>query len=108
MISGINTEPHVRPPHFNLMWSLTIHNMPQDAGLGLDPLLKSHQTMSTTQTLDLETPAREKTDAPLLLAQTKSEYGVPTEKKLAYICVYFLLNVSLTIYNKAVLGKVLN
>jgi hypothetical protein len=63
--------------------------------------------MSSTQTLDLETQATEKSDAPLLLAQTESEYGVPTATKLAYLCVYLLLNVSLTIYNKAVLGKVL-
>jgi hypothetical protein len=63
--------------------------------------------MSPPQTLDLETKATEKSDAPPLFAQTESEYEVPTEKKLVYLCVYFLLNVSLTIYNKAVLGKVL-
>jgi hypothetical protein len=89
------------------MSSLTILNMPQDASLGFDPLLKSHQIMSPTQTLDLETQAAEKNDAHLLSPQTESEYGVPTEKKLAYLCVYFLLNVSLTIYSKAVLRKVL-
>ena len=37
---------------------------------------------------------------------TTSEYNVPTRTKIAYLGVYFLCNVFLTIYNKAVLGKV--
>jgi hypothetical protein len=35
-----------------------------------------------------------------------SEYHVPAARKFAFLGVYFLCNVSLTIYNKAVLGKV--
>jgi hypothetical protein len=35
-----------------------------------------------------------------------SEYRVPTTTKFAYLGIYFLCNVSLTIYNKLVLGKV--
>jgi hypothetical protein len=60
--------------------------------------------MSRTLAPNLEVQATEKRDVPLLPAET--EYQVPTEKKLAYLSVYFFLNVSLTIYNKAVLGKV--
>jgi hypothetical protein len=37
---------------------------------------------------------------------TGTEYGVATAKKLAYLAFYFTANVSLTIYNKLVLGKV--
>lgn len=36
----------------------------------------------------------------------ESEYSVPLTTKFAYLSVYFLCNVGLTIYNKAVLGKV--
>jgi hypothetical protein len=64
----------------------------------------SHEIMSRTLAPDLEAQVTEKKDVPLLPVET--EYQVPTEKKLAYLSVYFLLNVSLTIYNKAVLGKV--
>ncbi|TAQ83745.1 hypothetical protein B7494_g7931 [Chlorociboria aeruginascens] len=34
-----------------------------------------------------------------------TEYSIPTSKKFAYLSVYFMCNVLLTIYNKAVLGK---
>ena len=34
------------------------------------------------------------------------EYRIPASRKLAYLALYFLLNLSLTIYNKAVLGSV--
>ena len=34
------------------------------------------------------------------------EYRIPASRKLAYLGLYFLLNLSLTIYNKAVLGSV--
>jgi hypothetical protein len=34
------------------------------------------------------------------------EYRIPASRKLAYLALYFLLNLSLTIYNKAVLGAV--
>ena len=34
------------------------------------------------------------------------EYRVPTRTKVAYLSVYFLCNVGLTVWNKAVLGKV--
>lgn len=64
--------------------------------------------MSRTRTVDLEAQAIEKKDAPILSAGTETEYRVPTRTKLAYLSVYFLLNVSLTIYNKAVLGKVIH
>lgn len=34
------------------------------------------------------------------------EYRIPASRKLAYLALYFLLNLTLTIYNKAVLGTV--
>lgn len=37
---------------------------------------------------------------------TAAEYSVPTRTKLLYLAGYFALNLSLTIYNKAVLGGV--
>jgi hypothetical protein len=37
---------------------------------------------------------------------TALEYRIPASRKLAYLALYFLLNLSLTIYNKAVLGSV--
>jgi len=34
-----------------------------------------------------------------------AEYAVSTSRKLAHLAVYFACNVSLTLYNKIVLGK---
>ena len=36
----------------------------------------------------------------------ESEFTAATTKKYAYLGVYFLCNIALTIYNKLVLGKV--
>ncbi len=46
--------------------------------------------------------------APLPTAKTQvdTEYSTSTRTKVAYLTMYFLCNVSLTIYNKLVLGKV--
>jgi hypothetical protein len=49
---------------------------------------------------------REKGGIPILSPRLDSEYSVPAATKFAYLSVYFLCNVGLTIYNKAVLGKV--
>jgi hypothetical protein len=62
--------------------------------------------MSRTLAPDLEAQATEKKDVSPQAARAESEYQVPMTTKLGYLGVYFLLNVSLTIYNKAVLGKV--
>jgi len=62
--------------------------------------------MSRTITSDLEAQAAEKKYARLPLARAESEYNVPTGTKVAYLSLYFLLNILLTIYNKAMLGKV--
>jgi len=35
-----------------------------------------------------------------------AEYGIPAQKKLIYLSVYFMLNLGLTLYNKALLGNV--
>jgi hypothetical protein len=62
--------------------------------------------MTQSVTSDLEAQATEKKDAQFQSAKAETEYNVPTWKKVAYLTVYFLLNISLTIYNKAVLGNV--
>jgi hypothetical protein len=62
--------------------------------------------MSRTLTSDPEAQATEKKDKRLLPIRAELEYSVPVGIKAAYLSVYFLLNVSLTMYNKAVLGKV--
>lgn len=38
--------------------------------------------------------------------QGAAEYEIPTSTKYGYLSLYFALNLALTIYNKAVLGKV--
>lgn len=43
---------------------------------------------------------------PSSTASVAAEYGVATQTKLLYLAGYFTLNLSLTIYNKAVLGDV--
>ncbi|KAE8448455.1 hypothetical protein EG329_009520 [Mollisiaceae sp. DMI_Dod_QoI] len=44
------------------------------------------------------------TPGPILSPRLDSEYAVPAATKFGYLSVYFLCNVGLTIYNKAVLG----
>ena len=45
-----------------------------------------------------------------MLLKSKSgvapEYSIPTSTKYMYLALYFTLNLVLTLYNKAVLGKV--
>jgi len=38
--------------------------------------------------------------------QVASEYQVSSATKLSYLALYFVCNISLTIYNKLILGKV--
>ncbi|KUJ12753.1 TPT-domain-containing protein [Mollisia scopiformis] len=52
-----------------------------------------------------QTTISEKGGPPILSPRLDSEYSVPATTKFAYLSVYFLCNVGLTIYNKAVLGK---
>jgi hypothetical protein len=40
------------------------------------------------------------------LPQLAVEYRIPARRKLTYLGGYFLLNLSLTLYNKALLGNV--
>jgi hypothetical protein len=55
----------------------------------------------------LGTPLRLKfSQSPAPKARVDTEYNVSTGRKFAYLSVYFLCNIALTIYNKAVLGKV--
>jgi hypothetical protein len=85
--------------------SFTKSNIAPDA-TQKDPSHFAPEIMSPTLTSDLEAQATVKKDTPVLPTRAESEYNVPTGTKVAYLSVYFLLNVSLTIYNKAVLGKV--
>lgn len=62
--------------------------------------------MSKFKGSDIESQLKDEKGPQLLTPRLDSEYRVPTTKKFAYLAVYFLCNVSLTIYNKAVLGKV--
>ena len=62
--------------------------------------------MSQTKKYDLEQNPTEENTAQCSTTQFDLEYRIPTGTKLAYLSVYFLCNISLTIYNKAVLGKV--
>ena len=55
---------------------------------------------------DLEAQATGLTPLPTRNGAIDSEYTVSTWTKASYLAVYFLCNVSLTIYNKLVLGKV--
>jgi len=71
-------------------------------------------TRSSFRTL-LRTPLGTPLGSPLKLKFSQSpaptvrvdtEYNVSTGRKFAYLSVYFMCNIALTIYNKAVLGKV--
>jgi hypothetical protein len=63
--------------------------------------------MSQNKKSDLEAqPCTQEKKPQTSTATFNSEYNVPTRTKIAYLGVYFLCNVCLTIYNKAVLGKV--
>lgn len=55
---------------------------------------------------DLESQSATATAEAGPVALDSNEYAVSTSKKLSYLAIYFLCNVSLTIYNKLVLGKV--
>ena len=38
-------------------------------------------------------------------SSTAPEYAIPMSKKLAHLALYFTCNISLTLYNKMVLGR---
>ena len=44
--------------------------------------------------------------SPLQTQSSTLEYSIPAKRKLVYLAGYFLLNLGLTIYNKAILGEV--
>lgn len=72
------------------------------------PTRSSFRTLLRTPlSTSLGTPLRLKfSDSPAPKARVDTEYNVSTGRKFAYLSVYFLCNIALTIYNKAVLGKV--
>ena len=76
---------------------------------------------SETETSSINTTSTEKTsiesydtelddiEAQMLLKSkdcAAPEYSIPTRTKYLYLALYFTLNLVLTLYNKAVLGKV--
>lgn len=86
-----------------------------DSGLGSEAGDEEadHSAVDKLLEKELETPQDLEAQSPLPSTVHKAsagsvdaEYRVPTRTKLAYLAVYFLLNLILTIYNKAVLGKV--
>ena len=50
--------------------------------------------------VDLEAQRKE------VIGHSAAEYHIPASTKYLYLCLYFALNLSLTIYNKALLDKV--
>ncbi|KAF1814068.1 TPT-domain-containing protein [Eremomyces bilateralis CBS 781.70] len=62
--------------------------------------------LSGSRNADVEAQAGTETSHPRnVKPSTETEYTVPMGKKLAYLGTYFMLNLTLTIYNKAVLGR---
>ena len=63
--------------------------------------------MSKEKKSDLESQqTKDSQKSPFPPMRLDSEYQIPTTTKFAYLSFYFLCNVLLTIYNKAVLGRV--
>ena len=60
--------------------------------------------MDDVEVLPMLTPVA----GPLLSESSTLEYSIPAKRKLVYLAGYFLLNLGLSIYNKAVLGTVSN
>ena len=55
--------------------------------------------LSSGRAADLEAQRKE------VVGHSAAEYQIPTSTKYLYLCLYFALNLSLTIYNKALLDK---
>lgn len=56
--------------------------------------------LTASGSVDLEAQKRD------TVKHSPAEYRIPTTTKYLYLSLYFALNLGLTIYNKAVLGKV--
>ena len=65
------------------------------------PTEKLSNDSYTTNIEDIEAQVLEKDKATAAL-----EYGIATKTKYLYLALYFAFNLTLTLYNKAVLGKV--
>lgn len=77
------------------------------------PAVSSSSFDSTRSDLDLKEPFLDDVEAQhphatqaTPAASSGAEYQVATRTKLMYLGGYFMLNLSLTIYNKAMLGSV--
>lgn len=82
-----------------------------DSGLGSDTEDDEEQNIDATDRLlskesDTLQDLEAQSPVPAPAGPVNAEYRVPTRTKLAYLGGYFFLNLALTIYNKAVLGKV--
>ena len=68
-------------------------------------LLKKEKSLDMVNTEDLESQGNLKE---AVSGKHAAEYSVPAKKKYTFLGLYFGLNLSLTLFNKAVLGKVSN
>ena len=71
----------------------------------IDSLLEKHDMMSASGDVEAQRP-RSPTESEIGSGKHAAEYRVPTRTKYLYLGVYFGLNLGLTLFNKAILGKV--
>ena len=68
-------------------------------------LLEKDDKMTAGEDVEAQQP-RSPTESELGSGKHAAEYRVPTRTKYMYLGVYFGLNLGLTLFNKAILGKV--
>ena len=68
-------------------------------------LLEKDDKMNAGGDVEAQQP-RSPTESELSSGKHAAEYRVPTRTKYTYLGVYFGLNLGLTLFNKAILGKV--
>jgi len=68
--------------------------------------LSSNLTTKEKEDIEAQQPLRPGAQSPLPSPGLDTEYQVSGWTKISYLAVYFLCNISLTIYNKLILGKV--
>ena len=73
-----------------------------------DERANSQDSRMEKETLDTKSDveAQNRHDRAHSTATIAPEYQIPTRTKYLYLALYFGLNLTLTLYNKAVLGKV--
>lgn len=68
-------------------------------------LLEKMGTMTSNGDIEAQ-PPRSPTESEVGSGKHAAEYRVPTRTKYMYLGIYFGLNLGLTLFNKAILGKV--